>query len=52
VASNERRARGGAYNRQRWTLMYGYRYFTPGRSTNYGFRIVRLLDEKKTQNNG
>jgi formylglycine-generating enzyme required for sulfatase activity len=52
VASNERRVRGGAYNRQRWTLMYGHRYFTPGRSTNYGFRIVRLPAEKRLNNNG
>lgn len=42
VSTNERRVRGGAYNRQIWSLMYGYRYFNPGRSTNYGFRLVRL----------
>lgn len=40
-APNERTVRGGAYNRVPGTCGHAIRYFTPGKSINYGFRIIR-----------
>jgi len=42
-ASNERVVRGGAFNRVPGTCVYACRYFSPGHSINYGFRIVREI---------
>ena len=41
-APDERRVRGGAYCRAVDQCSYSIRYFTPGKSINYGFRVVRI----------
>lgn len=44
-ASNERIVRGGAFNRVPETCGHAIRFYNPGKSINYGFRIVREIPE-------